>query len=225
MTKRSLKYWLVNWLETIGVSVGIALLVVLFQLGGSIDFTSGVKDAILIQISLFPYYLFAVAAFVIMMTSVGYFQVYFSTLVSMNATRKEVAGGILGVIAANIVTVILMTAIIWKIVPGDIASGGNKFLVLFAGILFLAAAVSLVIGLVIVKWGKVGGIIFMLVCVLCGACAGFFAASGMFGKLVDLIISLLLKFDLWWTLVAGLAAYALAGLFIIMCTRKMEVRV
>lgn len=90
MTSKSLKYWSKMWLETVGLSLGVALVIVVLQLGGSIDFSESVKEVVVAQLAMFPYYLFTVAAFVIALTCVGYFQVYFSTLVSMNADRKSV---------------------------------------------------------------------------------------------------------------------------------------
>ena len=224
MTSKSLKYWSKMWLETVGLSLGVALVIVVLQLGGSIDFSESVKEVVVAQLAMFPYYLFTVAAFVIALTCVGYCQVYFSTLVSMNATRKEAAFGILGVVAAVIGFVILITVVIWNVIPGAASSSGKKALLLFAGALFLTSALFLILAFVMVRWGKIGSIIFMMISVLIGAGAGFCAGMGVFGNLVDMIKGLLTKFDLWWTLAIGLGAYVLTGLFILVNTRKLEVR-
>lgn len=228
MTAKSFKYWVINWLQMLGITIGVSLLIVLLQLGGSIDFSQDIKVTeiiLMVQIGVFPYYMFFVSAFVIMMIGMGYFQVYFSTLVSMNVTRKEVAGGIIGTVAATIVAVIFIAAIIWKIVPGDIASDGYELLGLCAGILFLTAGVSLVIGLIVVKWGRIGGIIFFVMCVVIGGFAGGLAGSGLFDKALEMAKLFLLKYNFWWTMGIGLVVYVLSSVFIIVNTRKMEVRV
>lgn len=225
MTAKRVNYWIVNWLQMIGLSVGFALVFGLLQMGGNVGLSDAWKEVMLVQISVFPYYLFVASAFVIMMIGMGFFQAYFSTLVSMNATRKEVAYGILGTVAAAVFAIVLMAAVIWKLVPGDISADGSSLLILFAGILFFTAAICLLVGFVVVKWGTIGGIIFFVFCVLIGGGAGFCAASGVMGDLKELVINLLTKFDLWWTLVIGVGAYVLIGWFIIMNTRKLEVRV
>lgn len=220
---KSLKFWGESFLEGIGISAACAAVLAVIQVGRG-DFSEGIVGLALEVLSLYPYYLFLAGVFVMLMEVIGYFQAVFSILVSMNATRKSVARGITGSVGATILGLIIMAAVIWMLVPGDISEAGLKLLPLLTGILCIMTAVFLIFGGVSVKWGKTGKIIMTIFCVCMGAIAGFTFAMNGDPELVELLMKLA-KGNFVPVMVIGIVLFLASGIFVEIMTRKMEVRV
>lgn len=221
MKTKHIKFWGGQLLEGIGVSLNCAAVFSFFQICRS-DYSQGMGALVQEALALFPYYLFFSTAFVSLMLVVGYFQVYFSVLVSVNGTRKQVARGINVSLGLTAVAAILIAAVVWMLVPGDVAQSGLQILPLLAGIMLIMMAFFLVFGGVSVKWGKAGKIIMMVLCMVMGAIAGITVALN--ADIASLVMKLA-KGHFLPVSVVGAVLYLAAGVFMERMTQKFEVRV
>lgn len=218
MWKRSMKYWGRNCLECLGVSMGLSLVLMLFFAGGSIRFF-GAWQSICI---LYPFYLILTGGFCLMIGGVTYFRSYLPMLLSVNATRRRAVLGILFHQAVLILILLALSSFIWM-VPGGNEAGTAELLLAIAGGMLLTGALGILLGAVSARWGKIGSLIAIILCMLtaalCGACTAFFGRE----KVGEMVIGLL-DSSTWWLLILGAVSYVLASIFALAVTRKIEVR-
>lgn len=216
---RSVKFWGRSVAESIVIAIGTGLLMNLFLV---IQMNSGFLPAFRDTLVLYPYYLMLAGGFTAMMYVMGAFANCYSLLVSMNVTRKMTAAGIVGSTGVLTFCMILMMWMIWSLTPGEISEKSLRMMPLFAGILFAVVGVMLLVGVVIVKWGKIGAIIMIVIAAFGGGCIG----AGITIMSEDIITTILklANMDFRIATVAGVMIYAAAGAFVVIATRKMEVR-
>lgn len=219
MVMRSLKFWGLYTIEGIGIAVGMGLLLYFYLL---IQMPEGLVKGFFENLALYPYYLLVAGSFYMMMYVMSCFQVYYSLLVSMNVTRKAVVLGIVASTGIVVAALSLIMWVIWKLVPGAVSRSGLGNFHLFSGILFLVTGVMLLLGAVIVKWGKIGTIVTMLIAGIGGGCMG--ASVAMMGEDMIEILLKIAEHNFVIVFVIGVAVFAAAGSFIMAVSRKLEVR-
>lgn len=219
------KYWGKHYLENISIIFIVAILLMFFIATGAVEVSGGMSDLILESLGLLPYYLCFAASFSVLMVGVGYFQSYFPVLVSMNVTRKSVINGIMVCLLCVILTVLLISAMIWYFIPINDTKLNIQMLMLFGGIQFIAASFSLLGGYVIARWKKIGTIVMVCMGLLVGGSVG--ASVSIFGDvgIVELFTDLVEKFQFTWVLVLGMVVYLIVGIFIRLSTSKLEIRI
>lgn len=219
------KYWGKHYLENLSIIFMVAVFLMLFLAVGEVEVSEGINYLILESLGLLPYYLCFAASFSVLMVGVGYFQSYFPVLVSMNVTRKSVINGIMVCLLCVIITILLISAVIWRFVPINGIELNMQVLMLFGGIQFLAASFSLFCGYVIARWKKIGTIVIICVSLLVGGSVG--ASVSIFGNvgMVELLMDLVQKFQFTWILVLGIVVYIMVGIFIRISTSKLEIRI
>lgn len=219
------KYWGKHYLENISIIFIVAILLMFFIATGAVEVSGGMSDLILESLGLLPYYLCFAASFSVLMVGVGYFQSYFPVLVSMNVTRKSVINGIMVCLLCVILTVLLISAMIWYFIPINDTKLNIQMLMLFGGIQFIAASFSLLGGYVIARWKKIGTIVMVCMSLLVGGSVG--ASVSIFGDvgIVELFTDLVEKFQFTWVLVLGMVVYLIVGIFIRLSTSKLEIRI
>ncbi|MDO4305485.1 MAG: hypothetical protein Q4C77_01510 [Eubacteriales bacterium] len=222
MTMRSVKFWGRLCMECLGLSLGAALVWLLFVGAGSGELFGTAGEILAGVLSLYPYYLLIVGAVLTAVMGMTYFQVYFPVVLSMNATRKSIARGIVGCMAGLVVGLLLISSAVWRLVPGEISSSGWGLMPLFTGILFLIAALGLLLGAVAARWGKVGMIMAGIMCALVGAGAGMTVALSDKG-IIEFVTSIA-DGDFKLLAAAGVVLYLAAGVFVSRSLRKLEVR-
>ena len=218
---RNIRFWGKNTLEGIGISLAASVGLLIFTgLGGTVYTGESTWTVIL---SLLPYYLVFSGMFVNAMLALAYFQTYFSVLLSMNATRREIVAGIMVSLTVTIFGILALIFGIWQVCPGDIAQSGRQLLPLLAAVFFFGTGICIILGTVILRWGKAGTIAMVILCGIIGAFVGGWisVSSGGIQELEELLI----KFQFRGVLVLGIAIYVLAGVFVAAFTRKVEVRV
>ena len=219
--KRRWSFWGENFLETLGLAAAGALVIGLVQAGKGV-FTGNAVEWILLILQLYPYYLFLAGIFVLMMEIVGYFQMMISVMISMSATRKSVIWELLLNLAAVILAYILISALIWKLIPGDVSDGGLQLLPLLGGGTLILSALFLLFGGVAVRWGKAGKVIFVILSLISGALIGVtFALNPDVGELVQKLSGN----SFGWIMGLGVIMYLASGFFVRKMTARMEVRV
>lgn len=219
--KKRWLFWGENFWETVGIAAAGALGIGLVQAGKGV-FTGNAGEWLLLILQLYPYYLFLAGVFVLMMVIIGYFQLMISVMISMNATRRSVIRELWLNIAAVNLAYILIAALIWKLVPGDVSEGGFQLLPLLGGGTFMLSAVFLLFGGVAVRWGKVGKVIFVILSMSAGALIGFTVAVNP--DIAELVQTLPGN-SFGWILGLGVIFYLAAGFFVRKMTARMEVRV
>ena len=229
MQIKSIKFWGRILLEYLGLVAGSSLILMLLKAGGF--WQKGETGAF---VELYPYYLYIVGMILTGVISISFFQVYVPVLLSMNVTRKSIVRGIFFTIGGNAVCMLALMAIVWSISSGDIAKGGRELLPWMAGILFAITALFLMLGAVLIRWGKVGMLITAFIYVVLGAGVGLlFAMSSKdlfgirLGNFLDFSgwgLASLKTFFVLFPIAAGLLMYLGAGIFVRIVTRKTEVR-
>ncbi|MCI6005849.1 MAG: hypothetical protein SOY73_04575 [Blautia sp.] len=219
---RRLKFWFKNSLEIFGISVGMAVFWMLFMAAGNREFTGSIVSMGWQLFPLFPYYLMLAGFFMTAITGVSYFQAVFSVLISMGATRKQSICGIYFSTGGAILGILAAAGLIWKLIPGDISVSGWQLMPAFTGVLFSAAALFLIIGAVLARWGKIGLILLGVVYLIVGGFAGAtFVLSN--GSAVMKILSVHLDKSIIIAAFVGIVLYLATGIFILRVTRKLEV--
>ncbi len=218
---RGIRFWGRNFLECLGLSLGIALVMNLFLGFGDINIGGqGIGGVLLEELPMLPFQLIAAGAIVIMMVTASYFQLYFSILLSMNSTRKAIAGSIWLTTALVVLALLAAAGVIWKLLPGEAAEAGMRILPLLGGGLFLESAAIIVIAVVAVRWKKAGVTILTICALVCGGCAG----AWMVLRKEALEVLLRLSFHFYPVFAAGVVLYLMAGIFLRISTKKLEVR-
>lgn len=224
----SLRFWGRTCLESLGMSAGLALVLMLLRELGSSVYAENAGDAVMTAIALFPYMLACAGMIVVTMCVIGCFQTYFSLLVSMNVTRPSAIKGIWLSQLGMILGILAMMTLIWKLTPGDISASGLMLIPFFAVVFFVAAAVCIVLGIVSTRWGKIGMILAILCFMLIGGLCGAFVAMSGEESLVEMIqISRgeLVGINYWPMLAGSIALYLASGVFALIMTRNSEVRI
>lgn len=217
------KFWGKNTLDNLGISLGAGLIMLLFVGVGYTKFSdTTVAETAGTLLSLYPYYMAMAGLFAVSMISISYYQTYFPILVSLNGTRKSVLLGVQASLLGTIAGLLFLSALIWKLVPGDISRDGFRLLPLLAGALLMGTGVTEALGAVIARWGRIGMFLLAGVFLILGAGCGILCAVfGDFSKGLQAINMLNAKF----VLAAGGAGYLLSVGFVMAVTRKLEVRI
>lgn len=229
MQIKSLKFWGRFLLEYLGLTVGSAVVLMLLNCGG---FWRKGETAALFE--LFPYYLMLVGVLLTGVISISFFQVYFPALLSMNVTRKSIVRGLLLMLVGNAACQMILSALVWYVGDGDISRSGRILLPWIAGMFLVLTALFLMLGAVLIRWGKVGVIITGIVYMALGACVGILVAvssKDLFGARWKLFVNYfgdkLASSEVFYHLfpiALGLLIYAGAGFFVRVVTKKTQVR-
>lgn len=222
MTMKSIGFWGRLCMECLGLSAGGALVWLLFMRAGSGTLFRTEGEGLAGGFALYPYYLIMVGAVLAAVMGMSYFQVYLPVVLSMNATRKSIARGIVGCMTGIVVCVLLISLVVWYLVPGDISASGRRLLPLFTGALFLIAALGLLFGTVALRWGRIGTILAAIMCALAGAGAGM--TVGLSEKGIMEFVMDAAKGEFKLAAVGGVILYAAVGIFVSRSLRKVEVR-
>lgn len=221
---RQLKFWGKYWLTIIGFSAVIGVFLLVF-VGIRYEGSGEAAETIVILLSLYPYYIFLGALFFLVIGVINCFQIYFSVLVSMNVTRKEFISGVMVSGMAAILTIYCFSILIWKLIHGDISQSGLQVLPLMTGGLLVCAGICTLIGTIVLRWGRAGKIVMIIVAAFIGGVTG--AATAIMD--VDFFFELMLKFQSLYNYYPFLGAcvifYMLVGVFARAALRKVEVRV
>lgn len=223
MWKRSVKYWGKICLENMGICMALALMLMIFVAAESFDYVEeGVFGGLKASCVLYPYYLILAGEIYLVIGTVSYFQAYLPMLLSMNATRRHAVLGIIFQSAVMILGIAVLTMVVGLLPLGDDRMPAEYFPVL-TGLMLLTGAVGIVMGVVSVRWGKIGRIIVMLAATAMGGFCG--AGVVLLGKdKAGVILKVLMDAKFVWLVVIGAVVYVLAGAFALAVTRKIEVR-
>lgn len=212
--------------ESLAASLGASVVLLLFYgvLGSSFSAKS-LGGGILTSLALYPYYLTLAAVFVQAIVSSNAFQVYFSVLVSMNASRRSVVLGAAASQGACTLLVAGISVLIWRWNPSDIAVDGIKLIPLLAGLLLFTTGFTIVLGAVSLRWGKIGTIILVLFFMFWGAGAGIlYAMNGADAGMMLAQVQDISQTVQAAVLGAGLILFLLGTCFSVAVVRKMEIR-
>lgn len=211
----NIKFWSQFVLGSLGITAGVAVAMLIFY---------GIRNIGSLEnmIAMLPYYLVIAGAFVILTTGIGCFQSILPLLMSMNVTRKAVVFGLL-ISETGIAGCILLASMgIWHLIPSDISRGGMELFPLIGGVLFGGMSLMLVLGVAIIRWGRIGAILSIACCAIMGAGLGISFASL---KSHDAILQSVTGHSFGVVFLGGVILYLLSCGFAFWATRKMEVRV
>lgn len=222
---RIVKYWGIQVMEIVACSIGLAVAMMAFQMFAS---NSNVLLEGVTWIFLFPIYLLVMGAVTVMIFGITIFQTYFPVLVSMNVTRKGAAGSIILAQSAASLVVLLLAAVIWSFAARSGGEDVGGMLALSAGIFFMVAAAGILFGTVVIRWGKIGIILTMLIFTVLGGIVGASVATlggDRFLHLQKLLVEDIAGNNFFHVLLAGVLVYAAFGVFAVFATRKVEIKV
>ncbi len=175
---KKIKLWSMASLTYVGIAAAIALGMVL--LSGGFGGGDGVEvwQTLLFQFSAMLLFL---GVLIQVMTGVGLFQVYFSVLLSMGSTRKEIIRTFFLSQGATALLTSLFAGLIWWIgryignnPPTEELFGIGLlwFLLIAFGIQLLGSALGIALGAVVLRWRGVGAVIMIVVYALIGGLIG-----------------------------------------------------
>lgn len=222
----SLLFWGRMSLEYIGMTCAVSLLMLfLIQIGGA-DFGSG-SDMLAAEFAILPYYLLVSGMVLVMLAAASWYRNYMPLLISMNVTRRTATGGMFLGFTVTIAGILVLMAVIWQLAEGDIAASGKQLLPLFTGAFLIAAAFCMILGVIMMRWGKIGAAIYFLICMSGGAAVGAFVSSGSRNilQLQEVMLEELVGGNYWPVLAVGVILYVAAGIFSMAAMRKIEIRV
>ena len=219
----NLKFWGRIWMECMGMAVAVAIVMFfLFAVGESPMGAGGFGAALVENLPLFPWYLYITGSFIVLMITYSCFQIYFPLLLSMSVTRKKIIYSILCNTLAMIFGIILVSAVLWKLFPGDISDSGLRLLPFLSGAFLAVGAVFLMIGIVVMRWGTVGFIMMILLGAAFWGCLGAVSAlhgREIFGWMAGITL------DSMAIPAAGCVLYLAAAIVCVRFTKKAEVRI
>ncbi len=228
---RRLWFWGKLILEAFGISAAIAGVCLLVSaMGGlALDETRGVLWEGLLR---FPVYLWLCGAFCISVLTLSLFQSYANAMIAVTATRRSVTAAILLQAAVEVLLITAAMAVIWSFVPSpEERSHLLSYVMPACGVLFVVAAVFVIMGALSCRFGKIGLIIAMVLYALLGAAAGFMAAMTSGGDepmfvgslLAGEFVNMAIQYG-WVVLVGSLLFYGVSSAAAMMMMRRMEVR-
>lgn len=217
--KRNIAFWTRYTWEVAGVALA---LVVVFSLMLAVG-TDGVQWSLLA--SMLPYLLAVVAMFVIVIVNTSSHILYIPLLIGMGETRRNVFLGYQFHRALTAVGTLVLCALIWLVIPGEVSRSGLKSLPTLAAALVLASSLGGILGTLYVKW-KWLSVIVLTVFAMGGGFFGAFVGSGAVDILDEetiQITSLLERTPLWLVL-AALGVLTADMILQWMLLRRREVR-
>ena len=155
---RGLRFWMRYFLETLGVGLLVGLFfLVLMGFGAEGD----AMEAVLFCI---PYYITLGCALSIMIVAFSTHILYIPLVLSMGSTRREAYWGFLLYRLASAAFPMLISLIVWLIMPGDIARDGLQVLPMMALVLLSMIHFGSLAGLAYQKLKILGIILLMVIC-------------------------------------------------------------
>ena len=160
---RGLRFWMRYLLETVGIGLLVGIFVlVLMGIGAEGDATAAVLFCI-------PYYITIGCALSVMMVAFSTHILYIPLVLSMGSTRREAYWGFLLYRLAAAAFPLLVSLILWLVIPGDIARDGLRVLPMLALVLLSVIHFGSLAGLAYQKL-KILGIVLLIV--ICGCVGG-----------------------------------------------------
>ena len=222
--KRNAKFWSRNMLENLILIVVISFVIMVFLgLQTSPETVGGWGNMVAVTLRQYPYYLTLTGGFLMLIASMGYFQTYIPLLVSFNNSRRATIAGLICSMSGVTVIVGILSFLIFHFTPEVGNTSGQYWMPLMVGSMFLQEGLSLIFGVVVTRWGKIGTMVFTVLIVIAAALFGMGVATGG----VDIPLEIINKIGMnpWLGLVAGLVVFAAGGVVSLVATRKLEVRI
>ncbi len=219
--KRNLRFWSRYAWEGTYVELAVAAAVAFISILGADQFEWQNLAAVV------PYYLLIAGVLCNIMVNLGCQQVYLPLLISFGETRKNVFLGYQYARFLIVSVMVLLSAVIWLLVPGEVSTSGLKSLLSIFLILVSATCLGSILGTVWAKWKWVAIIVIVIVCGGFGGVFGFMVAGGareILSTASTLELSRFLE-GVHWQLAAAAAGLLLLDLiFHWALLRKQEVK-
>lgn len=217
--RRNLWFWArYTWEGMQVVVLVLAILLVLSAVGASrLELAALATSA--------PAYLLLAAGMTIIMLNYSAQAVYTPLLLSMGETRRNIFLGYHFYRVLIIVVAVGLSALIWALVPGEIARLGLRNIPSILAILVIVSALGGIIGTLYAKWRGAATVMLVVVFGILGGVGGFsFAGGGEdVARLVERAASTLAEFP-WWLMLAAAGILALDVCFQWLLLRRQEAR-
>lgn len=217
--RRNLWFWArYTWEGMQVVVLVLAILLVLSAVGASrLELAALATSA--------PAYLLLAAGMTIIMLNYSAQAVYTPLLLSMGETRRNIFLGYHFYRVLIIVVAVGLSALIWALVPGEIARLGLRNIPSILAILVIVSALGGIIGTLYAKWRGAATVMLIVVFGILGGVGGFsFAGGGEdVARLVERAASTLAEFP-WWLMLAAAGILALDVCFQWLLLRRQEAR-
>lgn len=171
---KKIKLWSITSLTYVGITAAVTLGMILLSGGFGGGDRTEFWQTFLFQFSAM---LLVLGVLTQVVFGVGLFQVYFSVLLSMGSTRKEVIRTFFLSQGATALLTSLLAELVWGIgrhiannpPPGKLFGIGLPWFLLIAfGVQLLGSAFGIALGAVVLRWRTAGVVIMMIVCALIG---------------------------------------------------------
>lgn len=217
---RHVKYWGRNAFVWTGVSLVCTLGFWILNELGNAKYVQGVGSAATFQI-----YLAVVGAFVSVIAVISTFQTEIPRLVSMNVTRKAAVWGLVAGHAATVLLHIHLGILIWCIFGVWEMEIIIFISSLLASVLLGFGGFGMLLGTVVLRWGKIGIVIMVIAILMMTTGAGIFMAMQGEDFFQSLSLEAMTELNFWPLALIMAVFYLLTGAAAVILTRKIEVRV
>jgi len=222
--KRNLRFWTRYVWESAEVDlVLVAILVVLTLLGA----TSSPWEQLA---GVLPYYLFLAGTMCMFLCNVGVQSVYLPLLLSMGETRKNVFWGFQYGRLLTIVSVGVLSLLLWLLIPGEASAAGLQSM---PSLLLFSAAISCLGNILGTLQTKCKWVSIVFIVILCGGLGG--VVGGVFVNLGKNGLDQLMEFFTWlsaalasppwWLVLATAILLAIDLVFHWLLLRRQEVKI
>ena len=210
------------WGSYIGMTCGLTLLSSLFMTALSL-LRGGMTELALTGIGMYciPYLFFA-GLFCMSFSLLSCFQVYASAILAMGCTRRRFLIEVLAVALTEALALVGVSALLGRLGKGAVQASALAGML---GVILIVMAAFLLLGAMIVVFGRKGTFVMMLLYMVIGAIFG--AAAGMGTDLDSITMQDMLNnaAHIWNRLLpAGCVLFCLCGASVWLVLRRYEVR-
>lgn len=224
--KRNFSFWSDYFLQTVLMILAggaVAMVFVGMKLGSYFSFPE-MKEILL---GLMPVYWIILGGIILIIQITNLCKFAAPLAVGMSGTRREVIWWMNIMLAAVCLTMTLMSMFVWTLSGSGLAESSGELLQLVpaAGGIYLGeCALGLLVGIIYVRWGKIGILIIAVTSGGFGAMMGIYLSQMedtvlVFSELMDMIA------EPWFWFAAGLLVFLVMSAVNRIAFRKMEVRV
>lgn len=211
-----LRFWIKGGLQTLATVAGASALYGLLMWVQSSDIT--LEETL----SFLPFYLVTFGAIMLLAMTVSVYKAMLPLALSFGSTRREAFVG-LQVFRLLPTAAVALLLVLLFLVPGtEMVLGLSAVVLLTAGLFLFVGAIGSGLGMIYVRFGKLGTILMVVTLLVLGLALGIGAVLGLSSVKFDVAVSL--RWLPWLVLATGAAVYLLMLIPEFRTVRKYQIK-
>jgi hypothetical protein len=202
--------------------LGIVLAVILVD--GLLSLLTVESAQLLALATALSYHLVVVASFVIVVINASCHLAYIPLLLSFGETRKNIFLGFHYFRLLIILATIILCALVWALVPGELSAAGLRSIPIIAVALVFFSSLGSIIGTICVKSRLAGGILLGIFGGICGGVSGTVLLNNSTQGAAQMVQSVLSSLNWPLVLTVTAAVFLINVIFQWLLLRRQEVK-